>query len=237
MRLLIVAVLLGLVVRLPVYAAAGDTLYVKQDIANVREIPGKNGFVVMRIPAGRKLTELRKHGEWVRVRINRTLGFEGWIHNSVIAAKKKEPESAKYEVPSAKERKDVEFANTHASDEFVLDLTGSPAVRTRVECRLEGFSGQYRITFEPGGIPKRYSLSGNALSCLVRRVDLSRGRLAISLIQNGELTASGVTFAPLSSIRVQSDGPWGWAKAQTFYDYLLYSKPTTNGSHAKIRLD
>ena len=68
-----------------------------------------------------------------------------------------------------------------------------------------------RGTFR-GWIPARFTVTGQAASCTVRKRDFS-GRMVVKLLLGNRVIAARQTRAAFRWIRVRSAGPWGRAGA------------------------
>lgn len=66
-------------------ADTGDTLLVTGQGVNVRTQPSLEGRIVLRVDRNRKVIEIERTGDWVRVEIEGRGGREGWIHGSLLA--------------------------------------------------------------------------------------------------------------------------------------------------------
>lgn len=86
MRLASVACAVALLAAGSVWAAGGDPLVVTGDGVNVRNGPGTQNRIVMRVYRNREVVEIGREGDWVRVEIAGTGGREGWIHGSLLAS-------------------------------------------------------------------------------------------------------------------------------------------------------
>ncbi|MFK7160105.1 SH3 domain-containing protein [Marinospirillum sp. MEB164] len=66
----------------PVQAAAGETWRVAVPVANLRAAPAGNARLVTQLPQSTLLTELRREGNWIQVRLPD--GQEAWAHQMVL---------------------------------------------------------------------------------------------------------------------------------------------------------
>lgn len=96
--------------------------------------------------------------------------------------------------------------------EFLIEITGSPALQFRGDCAVVDEEGEVeRVTFR-GFIPKSYIVEAPAVSCSIQKWD-GRGRLRVELSADGEFVARAETFAAFNWVTVGSAGPWGDAHA------------------------
>jgi hypothetical protein len=99
-----------------------------------------------------------------------------------------------------------------AGAEFLIEITGSPAVQFRGDCAVVDEEGEFeRVKFR-GLIPKSYIVEAPAVSCSIQKWD-SFGRLRVKLSADDELIARAETFAAFNWVTVGSAGPWGDAHA------------------------
>ncbi|HXV24073.1 MAG TPA: hypothetical protein VED46_07430 [Alphaproteobacteria bacterium] len=99
-----------------------------------------------------------------------------------------------------------------SAEQFRLVVTGSTFVDFEGDCGLvdqRGFEHRARII---GSVPQSYAITAEAVTCEIRKVDLS-GRLTVRLEQDGVELARGSTKASLGEVEVRSAGPWGPARA------------------------
>ncbi len=66
------------------WAAPGDKLYVQKNGVNVREGPGTDHAVILKLNRGHELVEFARQAGWVNVGVARTGGKDGWIHASLV---------------------------------------------------------------------------------------------------------------------------------------------------------
>jgi pyruvate/2-oxoglutarate dehydrogenase complex dihydrolipoamide acyltransferase (E2) component len=69
----------------PASAAPGDALVVAEENVNVRDGPGLESPVVMRVHRDQLVIELERQGDWVRGEIAGAGRQDGWIHGSLLA--------------------------------------------------------------------------------------------------------------------------------------------------------
>mgnify|MGYP000969135261 FL=1 len=62
------------------------TLVVNGSRVALRESPSSSGKLIDRLPAGQKVVELSRNGDWVRVRLSGG-GSEGWVSSTLVGAK------------------------------------------------------------------------------------------------------------------------------------------------------
>lgn len=65
-------------------ATPGQILYVKSEIANLREAPSRKARIVKRLRRGHKVIEFARRRGWVRVGMFDTSGRDGWIHGALL---------------------------------------------------------------------------------------------------------------------------------------------------------
>lgn len=109
-----------------------------------------------------------------------------------------------------------------AGAEFLIEVSGSPAIQFRGDCRVvsaAGATGRWRLK---GTIPKSFKVKGIALSCTVLKGD-ARGRLTVRLLEDGRLVAAAETAAPFNAVGVRTSGPWGEARARRGVDRIPFS--------------
>ena len=104
-------------------------------------------------------------------------------------------------------------AGSALASEFLLNISGSPAMQYRGECRVQSAEGHIRTIEIQGFVPQRYAFEDPAVSCTVQKWD-ARGRLRVALIQGRRIIARRETAAAYNWVRVRSDGPWGEARSQ-----------------------
>jgi len=85
-----------------VFAAPGDILYIRGDVVNMRQGPSTKHRIVRQLPAGHKLVEIQRKGEWINVDTDGTGGHSGWVHASLVGPQlqveaTKAPGNAKFE--------------------------------------------------------------------------------------------------------------------------------------------
>ncbi len=88
-------------------AAPGDVLYVQASAVNVRQFPSLEAEVLTRLNRGSKVVEVRREGDWIRVRNDQPNGAEGYVHGSLLRS-----------APPSDDR-----AGQQPTDERILNLT------------------------------------------------------------------------------------------------------------------
>ena len=195
-------VLLSLAAAAGAGAAPGDLHTTAKDRVNLRQAPNTEAPIVMRLELGRNLLELSGRGDWVKVAVFRAVAKVGWVHRSLLAPLVRATKPAAVEPPPPEPPPD--------RIGFVLELSGSPAMLYRGNCRLGGRDGSERKVSLRGLIPKRYKFRGDYLSCRVQKFD-ALGRLKARLYANGKRVAYATTAAPYNWVGVRGEGPWGRA--------------------------
>ncbi len=84
MRYLFYGVLLVLALVPASKAAPEDVLFVQAGEANVRKFPSLQAEVLTRLSRGSKVVEVRREGDWIRIRGALPDGTEGYIHGSLL---------------------------------------------------------------------------------------------------------------------------------------------------------
>ena len=96
------------------------------------------------------------------------------------------------------------------AEDFILDISGSPALLVKVKCTVVGpGDGSNVIKFE-SFVPRKYLLQYDAVACSVQKWD-ARGRLRVMLLDASTAIAFAETAAAYNYVTVRSDGPWGTA--------------------------
>ena len=107
----------------------------------------------------------------------------------------------------------ISLSSGHSAAEiFLLEVSGSPAIEFRANCKLINEAQDIEHAELNGSIPETYEIDAEAASCKIQKLD-DIGRLTVTLSADDEIIASKSTAAPFNWIRVRSDGPWGRAKA------------------------
>ncbi len=107
----------------------------------------------------------------------------------------------------------ISLSSGHSAAEiFLLEVSGSPAIEFRANCKLINGDQDIERAELNGSIPETYEIDAEAASCKIQKLD-DIGRLTVTLSADDEIIASKSTAAPFNWIRVRSDGPWGRAKA------------------------
>lgn len=97
--------------------------------------------------------------------------------------------------------------------EFVIEVTGSPAIEFRGNCDVVASDGKHERTEFSGTIPQSFSIEAAAVSCVVQKWD-QMGRLNATLLSDDEVIAENTTAAAYNWVVLRSPGPWGPARAQ-----------------------
>ena len=107
MRNVLYGLLLFLALGSASNAAPGDVLYVQASAVNVRQFPSLEAEVLTRLNRGSKVVEVRREGDWIRVRNDQLNGAEGYVHGSLLRS-----------APPSDDR-----ARQQPTDERILNLT------------------------------------------------------------------------------------------------------------------
>ncbi len=107
MRNVLYGLLLVLALASASNAAPGDVLYVQATGANVRQFPSLQATVLTTLSHGSKVVEVRREGDWIRVRSAQPNGTEGYVHSSLLQS-----------APASDDR-----ARQQPTDERILNLT------------------------------------------------------------------------------------------------------------------
>lgn len=101
-------------------------------------------------------------------------------------------------------------APASSAEDFILDLSGSPALLVKVKCTVIGpGDGPKTIKFQ-SFVPRKYLLQYDAVACSVQKWD-ARGRLRVTLLDTSTAIAFAETAAAYNYVTVRSEGPWGRA--------------------------
>lgn len=65
-------------------AAPGDELFVQASDVNLRQYPSLEAAVLTRLDQGTKVVEVRREGDWVRIRSKEIDEKEGYVHGSLL---------------------------------------------------------------------------------------------------------------------------------------------------------
>jgi SH3-like domain-containing protein len=107
MRNVLYGLLLFLALGSASNATPGDVLYVQASTVNVRQFPSLEAEVLTRLNRGSKVVEVRREGDWIRVRNDPPNGAEGYVHGSLLRS-----------APPSDDR-----ARQQPTDEQILNLT------------------------------------------------------------------------------------------------------------------
>ena len=84
MRYVLYGALLILMLAPASKAAPGDVLFVQASGVNVRQFPSLEATVLTKLSRGSKVVEVKREGNWVRIRSERLNGAEGYIYRSLL---------------------------------------------------------------------------------------------------------------------------------------------------------
>lgn len=118
-----------------------------------------------------------------------------------------------------------------ASAEFLIEVSGLPALEFRGQCRVVNDAGEAERGKFSGTVPASYVIEAAAVSCRIRKWD-AFGRLKVKLLDDGEIVAKAETRAAFNWVRVRSAGPWGGAKGIRGVTALKFSVP--RGSRPRL---
>ncbi len=107
MRTVLYGLLLFLTLGSASNAAPGDVLYVHTSAVNVHQFPNFEAAVLTRLSRGSKVVEVRREGDWIRVRNYQPNGAGGYVHGSLLRS-----------APPSDDR-----AGQQPTDERILNLT------------------------------------------------------------------------------------------------------------------
>ena len=116
-------------------ATPGQILYVKSEIANLREAPSRKARIVKKLRQGHKVIEFERRRRWVRVGMFDTSGRVGWVHGALLgpeppgtraappppAPTRQAKGAAPEKGPTKQKQKDP------ALHTFVVEVSGQPA--------------------------------------------------------------------------------------------------------------
>jgi hypothetical protein len=183
-------------------AAGGDILRPLEDGVPLRAAPASDAEVLRRLDHTQRLLLYEVRGDWLRVALFGAVAVEGWVERANVGREEKSPPAPapKPETPKRPPPLPV----------FLLQVGGQPGLKFSGECRtVERSERIARRPFE-GLAPKTYRFRAKAVSCRVEKEDFL-GRLEVALSRSGRVIAGAETSAPLNTVRVRSDGPWGEA--------------------------
>jgi len=107
MRTVLYGLLLFLTLGSASNAAPGDVLYVQASAVNVHQFPNLEGAVLTRLSRGSKVVEVRREGDWIRVRNYQPNSAEGYVRGSLLRS-----------TPPSNDR-----AGQQLTDQQILNLT------------------------------------------------------------------------------------------------------------------
>ncbi len=209
-------------------ATPGQILYVKSEIANLREAPSRKARIVKRLRRGHKVIEFERRRRWVRVGMFDTSGRVGWIHGALLGPEL--PGGGPSPPPPAPTRqaKGPAPEKDPALHTFVVDVSGLATLKFEGRCRVVNQAGIIERGRFRGSVPARFTVTGKAASCTVRNRDMN-GRMRVRLLVENRVIAARQTRAAFRWIRVRSAGPWG--KAGAFRGGGIFRPvPTPSGS-------
>lgn len=189
------------------WASPGDVHFVQAGGARLRQAPDRAAPEILRLGRGQKLLEFERRGAWVRVGVFGMVGREGWISGALIGRSDPDRPSAAPEPPPAVVAPPG-TAETPRAVDFLLRISGTPALAFSGDCQAIGRDGVARRFGLRGHVPDRIAFTATALSCRIRKEDF-RGRLRARLWVGGRVIAEAETRAPLQRVTVRSAGPWG----------------------------
>jgi hypothetical protein len=191
-------------------AATGETFETREGNVEVRSHPASNAPVIMVLEYGRKLKELRRSGEWIKVIIYGTTGQDGWVREAAVGPLQRETPGT---VPGQDQAGSQPRTLPKSTDpDFTLVIAGSSQAFKAVCMVVDGRGKKQRISIEGQG-PRSYGLDGEATNCRVDRVDQHAGPLMVELYARTSSLPLGTnsTSDAFGCVRVRSDGPWGKA--------------------------
>jgi hypothetical protein len=189
----------------------GDILVTQEDRVEVYDAPSSAAQILITVEEGRKLKELRREGQWIRVLVFGEIGLDGWVHDSSVETKSARATNAAQPDVSANDSVDQEEASL--GPRFVLDITGTPQQQIRVRCKSVGENrATIQRSFE-ARIPNTYEIEGTAVSCRVHRLGRHAGWLRAEIYDQGGSEALGAaqTSANKGCVSVRTRGRWGKA--------------------------
>ena len=204
-RTVLLAFVLLLAVPAGLGATPGQVHPVPDEGLELRSAPDKGAPVVRRLEAGQRLLEYERRGPWMRVGVFGGVGQEGWVPDAFLAALPADPAPEEEVAPIVKEAEEV-----IVEPRFLLDVTGSPALEFIGHCITVDALGERRKGEFKGIIPRKFTISGQAVRCTVQKWD-ARGRLQVGLYGGNTLIAYQETAAQFNWVQVFTDGPWGRA--------------------------
>ena len=197
---------------------AEDEVFVQQDNTPIVSQPGVGGKVLMRVDTGFILTVLGRDGEWLEVTspVLKLPADSLWVPADRVGSETPEGTGAL----------------TASAAVYRLEVTGGDRLRMRARCRVDaGQADRRRDEFRTirDNVPTLTDFAG-PVDCVVRMFG-SPGEMTVALRRvDGEIVASGTTFARGDAVRVRSDGPWG--SAGSFVDasgFLSFNDAATGG--------
>ena len=210
---LIISFLTSLFLLLPLpwaAAATGETLESQIDHLEVHRSPSPNAPVVMCLERGRKLKELRRSGDWIKVIIYGTTGLDGWVR--ATEAGLSDPDSRKGDRDVNNDGRQPQAASETTDPDFILLITGASQHFKAVCIVINRRGSKKRISIEGHG-PGSYGLDGAAANCRVDRMDQHAGTLLVEMYARTSSLplGSNLTNEAFGCVHVRSNGPWGKA--------------------------
>jgi len=205
----------------PAIAATGDTLETRAHDLGVHSSPAAEAPVIMVLEYGRKLKELRRSGEWIKVIIYGTTGRAGWVREASVGPLQSERTKT---VPDQKRAgNEPPTLSESGGTGFTLVITGSSQAFKAVCIVVDGQGRKKRISVEGHG-PGSYDLDGNAVDCRVDRIDQHAGTLTVELYSRTSSLPLGAnsTSEAFGCVHVRSNGPWGRADGRRCSRVIRY---------------
>ena len=191
-------------------AATGETLEVQVDDVVVRTSPALGAAVVMTLERGRKLKELRRQGNWIKVITYGTTGLDGWVRAADVRPLVSDGLETR---PDTKQEGNQPPSSTVSTEpEFILVIGGEAQAFRAICVVIDGRGTKKRINIYGHG-PKSYGLDGEVADCRVDRIEQRAGTLIAELYARNSSLPLGTnsTNEAFGCVHVRSDGPWGRA--------------------------
>jgi hypothetical protein len=189
-------------------ATPGDTLVTLERMVDLYDAPEAVRAPIAVLEQGQKLMEFERRGGWVRVVVYGTIGQEGWLRADLVGPASADETESPQIGDMSEEGMELEY--DAGNTDFLIDISGSPALSFRGDCRIITLAGETVRRELRNWVPKQYRIAAEAVSCLFQKRDL-RGRLRVRLLFDRETLAAAETRAAFNWVRVRSDGPWGQA--------------------------
>jgi hypothetical protein len=182
---------------------AADEVFVQQDNTPIVSQPGVGGKILIRVDTGFVLTVLGRDGEWLEVTspVLKLPGDSLWVPVDRVGSQAPGGVGALGEI-------------TASAPLYRLEVTGGQNLRMRARCRIDEGQQERRrdVAFRTiiDDVPAVVEFTG-PVDCFVRMFG-PPGEMTVVLRRiDGQVVASGTTFAGSNAVRVRSDGPWGSA--------------------------